>query len=65
MRLKSNHEIVGTLSDIKLERDQVKLLFTTMREIELPKEVLSYKQLKAFLGERVGVLNVNGEFLFV
>lgn len=62
MRLKSNHEIVGTLSEKKLERNQVKLLFTAIHEIELPKDVFNYKQLKAVLGDGVDILNVNGEF---
>ena len=62
MRLDSNREIVGTLSDIKYEGDQVKLSFTVMREIELPKYTFTDEQLKAVLGKRVGILNMGGEF---
>lgn len=62
MRLESDHEVVGTISEIKLEGNQVKLLFITMREIELPKDVFAYEQLKAVLGKRVGIFNIDGEF---
>ena len=62
MLLKSNKEIVGILSEIKFQGDQIRLLFTTICEVELPKEEFTYKQLKSFLGEQVGILNVNGEF---
>ena len=62
MRLESNYENVGTLSDIKLEGAYTKLVFTVAREIDLPSTAFSYEQLKAVLGKRVGILNIDGQF---
>ena len=60
-RLEPYNEIIGTLTDFESKGDQVKLLFTTKYEIELPKDVFTYEQLKAVIGKRVDILNVDGE----
>ncbi len=62
MKLEPQHEIVGTLSDIKLEGAYTKLVLTVAREIELPNNAFSYEQIKAVLGKRVGILNIDGQF---
>ena len=60
-RLEPYNEIIGILLDVKSEEDQVKLLFITMYEIVLTKDVFTYEQLKAVIGKRVDILNVDGE----
>ena len=62
MKLKSNHEIVGTLSDIISEKNQIKLIFTIMRVVELPIEAVSMEQLHGFLDKRIGIININGTY---
>ena len=62
MKLKSNHEIVGIISEIKLGGSHIKLVFTVASEVELPSNAFAYEQLKAVLGKRVGILNVDDQF---
>lgn len=62
MRLESNCEIVGTLSEIKIEGGHVKLAFAVAREIELTSNAFSYEQLKAVLGKSISILNMDGKF---
>lgn len=62
MILKQNHEIVGTLSKVKFEENQIKLIFSILKEIELPEEAFSYEQLQDFLGKRIGIFNINGTY---
>ena len=62
MRLESNCEIVGILSEIKIEGGHVKLVFTVARKIELTNNAFSYKQLKAVLGKSISIFNMDGKF---
>jgi len=62
MKLKPNCEVVGNLSGIKFEENHVKLVFTIAREVELPQHAFADAQLKAILGKRVGILNLDGQF---
>ena len=58
--MNENREVVGVLSKVKVEENQIKLIFSIFKEIELPEEAFSYKQLQDFLDQRIGILNVNG-----
>ena len=60
IRLETNIEIVGTLSKIKVEENQIKLKFSIMQDIELPKDAFSYQQLHDLVDKRIGILNLNG-----
>ncbi len=62
IKLEANHEIVGILSKVKVEEDQIKLKFSIMKDIDLPKEAFSYQQLQGLVDKRVGILNLNGAY---
>lgn len=62
MKLKQNCEIVGTLSKVEKEGNQLKLLISMIKEIEVPKEELTTEQLEKFLGKRVGIINISGSY---
>ena len=63
MKLEANHEIVGILLKVKVEEDQIKLKFSIMKDIELPKEAFSYQQLHDLMDKHIGILNLNGTYL--
>ena len=62
MKLEPGQEIVGILRAVKEEDNCCKLKFTCLREIEIPPTAASHGQLKAVLGKRVGILNIDGDF---
>jgi hypothetical protein len=62
MRLLSNCEIVGVLSKVIADKQQVKLVFNLIKEIELPVDVVLVEKLQGLLGQCIGILNIDGEF---
>ena len=60
MNLKPYSEIVGTLSTIQTKHDCTKLIFTIQKEIELPTEAFSAKNLQNLVGKRIGIFNGGG-----
>ena len=64
MRLKSNHEIVGELQEVKQENNFCILKFSCMKEIELPTHAITYEQLTTLIGKRIGILNHEGNYKF-
>ena len=60
MELKLNHEVVGTLSNVVKEKNQIKLIFNIITEIELPLDALSSEQIDDFLDKRIGIINSDG-----
>jgi hypothetical protein len=61
MRLIPYHEVVGTLSAIKNEKNQVKLVFTICKEIEIPESAIPKDELQAAIGKRVGIFHSGSE----
>jgi hypothetical protein len=62
MKLKQNCEVIGTLSHVEKEGNQLKLLISMIKEIEVPKAEFTPEHLEKFLGKRVGILNVSGSY---
>jgi len=62
IKLEVNDEIIGVLSEVKVEEDQIKLKFSIMKDIELPKEAFSYQQLHDLEDKHIGILNLNGTY---
>jgi hypothetical protein len=60
MKLELNHEVIGILSDFLKEKNQIKLIFNIMIEVEVPLDALPNIQLKDFLDNRIGILNLDG-----
>ena len=58
--LKSNHEVVGVLSDIKVEKGNVKAVFSMQKELELSADKISEEEVREFLGKRIGLLHLEG-----
>jgi len=61
MHLKRYQEIVGTLAEIKPERNQTKLIFTLCKEIEIPVEAIPNDELQAAIGRHVGIFYSGSE----
>ena len=64
MILKSNHEIVGTLTNVIYEGKKVMLKFSMIRELEMPADGIPKEKLSQFIGQRVGIFNHDG-FYFI
>jgi len=62
LRLEPNKEIIGVLHAVEEEDNNCTLQFSCTIEIELPSNAVSHEQLTTLVGERIGVLNVDGEF---
>ena len=60
MKLKLNHEMVGIMSDVLKEKNQIKLIFNIITEIEVPLDAFPNIQLEDFLDKRIGILNLDG-----
>ena len=60
--LKKNNEIVGVLSKIKEEETKTKLVFSILKEVEIPADALSSDELREMQGRRIGVLNIEGKY---
>jgi hypothetical protein len=62
MKLENYHEYVGTL--VKYSKDEyvIKLEFQIEKTIELPLEALSTKLLDKHMHQKIGIININGEY---
>ncbi len=62
MKLEPNHEIVGTISNVHDENGYTKIIFSLLKEIELPKEAIPKEKLKSLIGKRAGIFNCGGDY---
>ena len=62
MRLEPDREIIGVLHAVEEEDNSCNLQFSCTVEIELPATAVSHEQLSSLVGERIGILNMDGEF---
>jgi len=53
---------VGELSKISTETQHIRLIFTILKEIEVPLDVISVDELQKHIGKRVGILHIDGDF---
>lgn len=58
----NNYEVVGILSDIKIDGDTAILTFTTMVKYEFPTSFIKNQDLRKLQGKCIGVLNIEGEY---
>jgi hypothetical protein len=61
MQLKPYQEIVGNLSDVITNNDFTKAIFSIMLEVDIPIDDIDELKLRKYVGQRVGLLNNNGE----
>jgi hypothetical protein len=62
MILGNNTEIIGRLTKIKQENNQNILVFSFLKEIEIPIEAISKKKLDTLVGERIGILHCQDHY---
>ena len=63
MRLEPDREIIGVLHAVKEgDNNSCNLEFSCTIEVELPATAVSHEQLSLLVGERIGILNIDGEF---
>ena len=60
MKLALNHEIIGYLSKIVSEGQHVRMVFSIIREVEVPAEAVSCDELHSYIGKKIGIFNCNG-----
>jgi len=61
MTLQNYHEIVGNLTKVEQKNDRLELTFAIEKTVEIP-DTTDIKKLKDLIGDRVGVLNCDGDF---
>ena len=57
--LPSNTEIVGLLSSIKNEKNKIKLVFTILKEIEIPQNTIPQEKIESLIGYRIGIFHAD------
>lgn len=63
MILKAYHEIVGMLVNILIGDDnKIVLVFSLEKTVEVSKNAIDQKILYEMKGERIGLMNLNGQF---
>ncbi len=63
MNLKSYNEIVGMLVNILISDDnKIVLIFSLETAIEVPQDAIEQDILYEMKGERIGVVNLNGQY---
>ena len=62
VNLLPNSEIVGRLSKIDFDGLCVKLIFSIDKEVEIPTDAFSNDELHSYVGKRVGICYLDGEF---
>lgn len=62
MQLKPFNEIIGTLKSIEKQNNNLCLIFTIDRYIELPSDSISKEKLISFINKKIGIINCNGDF---
>jgi len=62
VRLEPDREIVGILHAVEEEDNNCNLQFSCTVEIELPSTAIPHEQLSSLVGERIGLLNMDGDF---
>jgi len=61
--LKAYHEIVGMLVNILIGDDnKIVLVFSLEKTVEVSKNAIDQKILYEMKGERIGLMNLNGQF---
>jgi len=61
--LKENQEFCAKLESIDKTEDNLKLKFTVIKLIEIPTKALPIEKLGELLGQKIGVININGNYL--
>ena len=55
-------EVVGVLSEVVSDSDDVTLVFSIFTEVAVPLDAVDVVQLKALVGRRIGVFRVGDSF---
>ena len=60
--LKPNSEIIGNLLEVNKRNDTLEIVFYNIKEIQIPKDAISYDKLESLIDQRIGIGNFNGEY---
>lgn len=63
MYLPDSYEICGLLDSIESIEDNLKLKFKFIKVIEIPITALPVEKLDDVIGERIGIIHMNGKYL--
>jgi len=64
LQLKRNHEIVGVVRDIIIDKDEVRIIFAIDTEIELPKSGAPKEITRKIINQRIGIINIDNKYSF-
>jgi len=62
--MKNFCEIIGTLQEIDAAGEDCKLVFNVRKEVSVPLNVIDLDKLEAYIGHRIGIVNIDGNFYF-
>lgn len=64
MQLRCNHEIVGVVRDIIIDKDEVRIIFAIDTEIELAKSDTPKEITREIINQRIGIINIDNKYSF-
>lgn len=63
LQLESNQEIIGILKKIQYNNGKILLTFIIKKVVEIPVNLGLKKLLRKHIGEKIGILHVEGRYL--
>jgi len=60
--LRSNHELVGVLSEIEKNGENTTLIFSNIKKIKIPTSMIDSLNLKEKVGLRIGLVNIDNKY---
>jgi hypothetical protein len=64
MQLRPYHEIIGVIRDIIDGEDEVKIIFSMDKEIDISKLDVPKEITRELIGQRIGIININNKYHF-
>jgi len=62
--MKNFCEIIGTLQEIDTAGEDAKLIFNVRKEVNLPLNVIDLDKVESYIGHKIGIVNIDGNFHF-
>jgi len=62
--MKNYCEIVGQLEKINTSNDTAELVFNIKKQVTVPKEMVDLEKIESYIGQKIGILNIDGNFHF-
>jgi len=60
--MKNHEELIGRLSEVRTQDGRHKLKFLISKEVDIPEDAISIRELHSLKGKRIGVLYLDGVY---